>query len=207
MAAQGSTIVEAQVYDFGFRTLNVKTIVVQLSLDQIFEAAKHSQFIASDAGFPEGRQVKPEKRNSELSTTTWNLSSDIKFLDVSALEGSVIELTQPFEFIRYPVGGFFKKHTDRKRYPEHTHTLCIYPPQDCVCGDLELLSVSMQFDKVVNTIKTSPYLWKVVIFPVSLEHQISPVVQGTKYLFKTPITLHLTKEQVRVIKSRKGMCD
>ena len=94
--------------------------------DDIFKKADMTKFKQMDHGKKDDRFYDIEHRDSFISDDIFNLD-----INCNIGYGLNILIDKKFEFIKYEVGGHFKNHKDRKRYDEHTHTICIYPPQPC----------------------------------------------------------------------------
>jgi Rps23 Pro-64 3,4-dihydroxylase Tpa1-like proline 4-hydroxylase len=129
------------------------------------------------------RHIDENIRVSEISNTLFKFKLDI--VKGSKKNEKLQIVSEEFEFLRYNVGGRFDVHTDRSRYTEHTHSVCIYPPQQVEGGELVLFRSPEKTE-----IKMSPDTWIVVVFPIEMPHASNPVVCGQKYMFKGTCSLY-----------------
>jgi hypothetical protein len=153
-----------------------------IDLDSVYKFAKSSEFVESTYGDGVNgadRIVDDDVRRSELSTMKFYLGN-ITFENIK-VDDIKYKFTEMFEFVKYNVGGHFAEHTDRSRHRGHTHTVCVYPPQNIDGGELIL-------NKNI-TLKMSNEKWTMIIFPIDVVHVSMPVKKGVKYLFKGTMSL------------------
>jgi len=163
--------------------LTCKTTLLNSSIDlnHVFNFAKSGQFVKMNYGVGSdgvNRQYDDEIRDSEISSNMFDLG-ELTIEDTNS--DFNITIDHMFEFLKYNKGGHFEEHEDRKRYIGHSHTICIYPPQNVEGGEL-----------IVNkktTIPMSKDSWTVVIFPIDTLHTSNSVKSGTKYVFKGTISI------------------
>ena len=149
-------------------------------INDVFERVKQSKFVDSTIKADHGQRVHDfEMRVSQISLEPIAFPT----IEVLQVDGTLV-IDDQFEFLKYSVGGHFDKHSDRKRHSSHTHTLVIYPPQDCEGGALELHLPN----RLPISIKPSSFEWIFVMFPIETQHLSTPVTKGTKYLFKGTAT-------------------
>lgn len=146
------------------------------NLNHVFNFAKTGQFKKLDYGNDSDgleRKYDLDIRDSEISYTLFDLG-ELQINDVDS--DYTISIDRMFEFIKYTKEGHFEEHVDRKRYLTHTHSICVYPPQNVEGGKLIInkkISIPMSKDT-----------WILVSFPIDTLHASEPVLKGTKYLFK-----------------------
>jgi hypothetical protein len=147
------------------------------------------------------RSVDEHVRLSEISQSKFKIDLTV----TSGLESSeVAEFNGEYEFLRYNVGGHFKVHTDRSRHVGHTHTVCIYPPQQVTGGELVLMTPNSSIGKDV-VVTMPPDTWLVVVFPIELPHASNPITSGCKYMFKGTCSMHSIAQRGNgTIKFRMG---
>jgi hypothetical protein len=88
--------------------------------------------------------------------------------------------------LKYYEGGFFKEHADKELYPSHTHTMCIFPPQDIAGGEFTIWMKESMSELVVSL---SPSEWVAIIFPIVMLHAAKEITRGTKYVIKSQLSL------------------
>jgi hypothetical protein len=169
-----------------------------VNLDEIFKTADMTKFKQMDYGKNDERLYDIEHRDSFISDEIFNL--DITCHISHKLNMSI---DKHFEFIKYEVGGHFKNHKDRKRYDNHTHTICIYPP--CPYDGGELILDDQYYFGV------SKEYWTCIIFPINMRHQSMEVTSGTKYVFKgtcsfTDLTDHKHSDECTTIQPTYKYC-
>lgn len=159
-----------------------------ISLDEVLALANASAMEAATYGDKHGdRRIDECTRLSKLSQSTF-------FFDIEPSQvlndepASHVEVFPEFEFLKYPVKGHFVEHNDCQRpihverpgyRVKHNHTVCIYPPQSVVGG--ELVFKMSSGDVVVPMPKDN---WLVLIFQIDLSHLSKSVKSGEKVLFK-----------------------
>jgi len=98
-----------------------------------------------------------------------------------------------FELLKYDVGGFFLKHKDKLIESStdrlaHTHMCLLYPPNngsDYEGGDIIFYD---DVNKKKYLLEPSKFTtWTFVFFNRDVLHEVTPVTQGTRYVFKAPI--------------------
>lgn len=95
--------------------------------------------------------------------------------------------TLEYTLYKYEKGDFFAAHTDRERSPTHVYTLLLLPPCDPNTenyfngGDLRIGKTNIK----CNKLKDYTYL----IFSIKDEHELSPILYGERYVFKTHLEL------------------
>jgi hypothetical protein len=129
------------------------------------------------------RHMDESVRVSEISNTRFNFKMSIE--EGLGDHEELTAFSEEFEFLRYNVGGHFDVHIDRTRYSGHTHTVCIYPPQNIEGGELVLYRSPSETE-----VKMSPDSWVVVVFPIEMPHAAKPVTNGKKYMFKGTCSLN-----------------
>jgi hypothetical protein len=170
---------DANVY---FSSYGADTVQIHHSVDCMakFQEAISGSFQQMTVGMNDGvgtvqRIVDTSVRSAEISNKLYDFGA----ITVSGLpDGKTMTIDSNFEFLRYSPGDHFAPHTDRTRSSDHSHTICMYPPQNVVGGELIL-----EANKTTNH-AMSPDAWIVVIFPTDMTHSSQPIVQGTKYVFK-----------------------
>ena len=153
------------------------TFESSIDLNNVFNFACKSNFRDMDYGSSAdglSRQVDKSVRFSEISEMYFDLGT-LHFKGIK-LDDKNFKIDRMYEFLRYNVGGHFEAHADRKRYKGHTHTICVYPPQDIDGGDL-IIEDDLKIPMYKNA-------WIIVIFPIDMMHTCKPIISGTKYLFK-----------------------
>ena len=117
-------------------TYKITSFKSSADLNRIFNFAKTSQFKKIDYGNGDDgldRTHDTDVRDSEISCTMFDLG-ELQINDVDTDRDMTID--RMFEFIRYKKDGHFEEHTDRKRHTTHTDSICIYPPQNVIGGEL-----------------------------------------------------------------------
>ena len=180
-------------------TYKITSFKSSVDLNPVFNFAKKSEFYKMDYGNGNGNDVQDRKydndvRNSEMARTMFDLG-ELQVNDTGDDYDMTIE--RMFEFLKYNKNGHFEEHVDRKRYSNHTHSICVYPPQNVEGGEL-----------VVNkkvSIPMSKDAWITVIFPIDTVHTSKPVITGTKYLFKgtASVKYHKIKNIITTVTQTK----
>ena len=146
-------------------------------LESEFNKAKHSDFSSMTVGKDlNGNYVAiydPTLRLAKISEDLYDFG-EVK----TNIKGSTIR--SQFELLRYDQGGHFVRHIDKAKDPNHTHTICIYPPQEINGGELILFPDPET--KIIHSISANK--WKIIIMPINMVHSSEPVRYGIKYLFR-----------------------
>lgn len=170
-------------------TQTLTTFESSIDLSDVYDFAIKSKFEPMNYGINDNgieRNLDKNIRDSEISLSLFDLGK-IKINVIDDKYNVIIE--RMFEFLKYNPGGHFQEHTDRQRYSTHTHTVCVYPPQIIIGGEL-----------IINkniVIPMSKKSWTIVIFPIDTIHTCEKVIKGTKYLFKS--TASITNLQIKQI--------
>jgi len=133
------------------------------------------------------------------------------------LEPLVPTMWQPFHrqedrtiqgvvLLRYQVGGHFVRHRDAPTAPTHFGTILLFPPatwchpEGFEGGDLLLFEKGTDGAEITLTLQPSTFTaWTEVALPLSMEHAVTPVTRGTRYVFKAG--LHVARRLLEVGRS------
>ena len=91
-----------------------------------------------------------------------------------------------WELLAYEEGGFFNKHTDRKRSLHHKYTALLYLPSSYTGGEMIIYGDYHQINFIFENID-KPVL---LIFDINMPHESLPVTSGIKFLFKTAVSFY-----------------
>lgn len=89
-----------------------------------------------------------------------------------------------WELLAYEEGGFFNKHTDRKRSPDHKYTALLYIQSNYTGGEMIIYNGYSQTEFIFENIDRPVLL----IFDINMIHESRPVISGVKLFFKTAVT-------------------
>jgi hypothetical protein len=158
-------------------------------LDDLLKSIKSDGMVESTYGNKETgeRDVDLEIRKSKVSTKMYDLI--LKGFD------DVFNADTEYEYIEYNEDGHFAIHNDRKRQDKHTHTICIYPPQNIEGGELNIY-VDARVGTKIKTIPMSETKWVCVAFPIETYHSSNVVTKGIKKMFKG---IGISKETHKVL--------
>ena len=119
--------------------------------------------------------------------------------------------------LKYEKDGFFAKHVDKKLKKSHIGTILLIPPtnesSEFEGGQLTIWHESDDWDdtKIANVIVPDTTKWTLVVFELGQDHEVSPVLKGTRYVYKGITRYNYTKlEKDRKEKgysSEEGLCD
>lgn len=100
-----------------------------------------------------------------------------------------LRFSTEYKLLKYEKGDFFKDHVDQKVTDEHLYTCLIFIHDDNLKGgDLVLHDKDNTFRIVLEPSKLKYNL--MVVYSIDLLHEVLPVEEGTRYVFKTNIDLH-----------------
>lgn len=111
-------------------------------------------------------------------------------------ENNHVEITEylDIELLKYDEGDFFAQHTDRKKSKSHNYTMMIFPPSNGAFegGDFIVGSTTIKCDSLTD--------WTIVIFDITQQHEVTKVLSGTRYAFKTTLKSSNLKKQIYITK-------
>ena len=91
-----------------------------------------------------------------------------------------------YTLLKYEEGDFFKKHIDTQLNNKHAYTcLIFYNFTSFKGGDLILSDKDNNFETVIHTSNFEGIF--MVIFSIDLYHEVLPVTEGKRYVFKKPL--------------------
>ena len=104
-----------------------------------------------------------------------NLSNDgLEFICENKLKDD-----NKWKLLKYEIDGFFKNHIDKLG----AYTALLFPPNnfDLKGGDL-IFNMNTLQEIIIKPESFTKYT--LVIFPISMYHEVTPVENGTRYVFK-----------------------
>lgn len=175
-------------------TCKITSLKSSINIENVYKFAKNSEFKNMDYGINDGtdRKIDTNIRDSKISLSLFDLG-EMELENTN--DDYNIKIDRMFEFLKYEKGGHFEEHTDRQRYVTHTHTVCVYPPQNVDGGDIII--------NKKNIIQMSDKNWTIIIFPIDTLHTSTPVIKGIKYLFKGTASLKYKKIVINNVKDVK----
>lgn len=104
-----------------------------------------------------------------------------------------------WDLIRYKTGDYFKKHTDGKLDVGHFGTVLLIPPKN-ICphegGELVLYNEDNTDEKII----ADQFKWVAVVLGINVPHEVLPVTEGTRYIFKSKICI--SEKYVKLIDTK-----
>ena len=136
-----------------------------------------------DLGDVDGKRIMdPNSRVCYKSNTKWTTSGICKNFNElfkSKLKTDIDVVFSEDEILKYTVNSHFVKHVDRIRDEKMIGTLLlVYPSSDLLGGVLSVSNVDVEH---------SPGEHHLVYIPIGMEHSVSTIKQGCRYVFKTCI--------------------
>jgi len=110
-------------------------------------------------------------------------------IDLTENFKNIVPPRKKFEFKLYKMqiykkGGMFTKHKDTIHAPNHYATLVVFIPTKYLGGDLCLYNKG----ELVKKIESSNY-FQMIIFLTDLEHEVLPVIDGTRIVLQYDVYL------------------
>lgn len=94
-------------------------------------------------------------------------------------------------FLKYEVGGLFKKHKDTRCHDMdgsiHTHYLLIYFPGDYEGGDLIIYPDKFSKREIGRVVAHEGTKYKYTLLKIGTYHESSKIIHGMKILYKIPL--------------------
>lgn len=133
-------------------------------------------------GYKHTDTYRPDVRNSKSIDNIKLTSNDPLFIESAEykIKNSI------FKLHCYETSGYFTKHQDSVKYPDHGATVLIFPPGNIspFTGGNLLLYV----DCNIFEIKPSEFTqWTLIIIPLGVYHECSTVLSGRRFVFKADI--------------------
>lgn len=110
----------------------------------------------------------------------------IDFTSTEELPNDIDLSDNEWELLAYQSDGFFNKHKDMKRFPEHRYTAILYLSSVYTGGDMIIHGKYHQTNLILENID-KPLL---LIFDINMPHESLPVTSGIKILFKTSVGIN-----------------
>jgi len=129
------------------------------------------------------RVIDTTKRSSKICTKKFTTKFPDELRNFCNMCKIFIPENLVFTLYKYEAGDFFAKHTDRSREKLHKYTLLLFPPCSEMSknyfegGDLLIGKTRIK----CNSIEKYTYL----IFNIDIEHELEPILTGTRYVFKS----------------------
>ena len=158
------------------------------------------------------RVIDKTQRSSEICTQKFFIDFPTELISFCKI--CQIKIPEQLEctLYKYNVNDFFAEHTDRKRNDLHMYTVLLLPPCNKKTvnyfkgGKLKIGSIDID----CSSIQTYTY----VIFNIDILHELEPILEGTRYVFKSqfdvennlvvPNTFPFTKEINRNFKIKSS---
>jgi len=167
------------------------------------------KFCPSTVGLAGETKYSPEHRRSYVATQGASLDYDHKKLYewLEAEYGQNLDdvhqlRLRNLQVIKYPPGGFFQKHTDHSKDLKHAATMIFIPPKSLYPHTGGELMVERQIYAADSFDK-----WRVVMWPVDVEHEVFAVTSGERVCFKYEVWYYGPEMFQAPTNSDSQLCD